>query len=196
MAKKKNFIITISGTPGSGKSTVAKNITSIFNAQRVYIGGLWRDIAKEKNMTLEELNKYVMDNPQADIDMDKKIAKEARQLVKKSIVIVEGRVQFLFLPESVKIFIKANPEEAAKRVWQEIQNPKNKKERNEANITSLAELKTNQKERASNDIIRYKKIYHIDYTNESQYDFILDTSNISAEEATRKVTDFIDKTAK
>lgn len=184
-------IITISGTPGSGKSTAAKNIASLLKAQRVYIGGLWRDIAKEKNMTLEELNQYIMNNPQSDIDMDKKIAKQARQLAKQSIVIVEGRVQFIFLPESIKIFIKANPDEAAKRVWQEIQSPRHKQKRNEANINSLAELQIKQKERRTNDIMRYKKIYQINYSDESNYDFVLDTTQLTVSEATQKLMDFI-----
>ncbi len=192
LAKNKNFIITISGTPGSGKSTVAKKLAKKFQAKRIYIGGLWRQMAKEKKLTLEELNKFIIKNPDYDKDMDKKIAEEARRLSLKSPVIVEGRVQFAWLPESIKLFITAQPQEAARRVWQQIQNEGQRKSRNEAKISSLAQLKAKQQYRLKNDQKRYKKLYKIDYTDHSQYDFVLDTTAINAQEATAKAADFIE----
>ena len=48
------MIITISGTPGSGKSTVAKIIVETLNAERIYVGGIRRELAREKGMTLQE----------------------------------------------------------------------------------------------------------------------------------------------
>jgi len=57
-------IITISGTPGSGKSTIAKNLLNKIKAKRIYTGGLWRDLAKEKKMTLEKFRAFAAKNPQ------------------------------------------------------------------------------------------------------------------------------------
>jgi predicted cytidylate kinase len=186
-----NPIITISGTPGSGKSTIAQSLLEKIKAQRIYTGGLWRDLAKDKNMTLEEFREYAANNPKVDIDLDEKVADQARQLAKESIVIVEGRVQFHFIPESIKIFIKADIAETAKRVWKEISDSKSEVRKGEANVKSLEEMEIKQQERRNSDIERYKDTYKIDYSEESQYDFILDTTNISAEESTEKVLDFI-----
>ncbi|MBU1202666.1 cytidylate kinase family protein [Patescibacteria group bacterium] len=191
-----NPIITISGTPGSGKSTVAKNLLKKYKAERVYVGGLWREIATEKNMTLEELNEYVINHPKADIEMDKRASKKARELAKKSMVIVEGRTQFIFLPESIKLFIKADINETAKRVWQQLKNDKHKERQNESHIKSLEEMITKQKHRKAQDIKRYKKVYKIDYTDEKNYDFVLDTTKLSIDQAAQKVADFINKTVK
>ena len=117
------MIITISGTPGSGKSTVAKILVEKLNLERIYVGGIRRDLAKSKNMTLEELNQYALNHPETDVDVDKEAAKLAKELNKSNRdVIVEGRVQFHFIPESIKIYIKVDLEEGARRIWEQIKN--------------------------------------------------------------------------
>jgi len=69
-------IITISGTPGSGKSTVAKIIQKELDAERIYVGGIRREIARKKGMTLQELNVYAQTHPETDVDVDKYVRKK------------------------------------------------------------------------------------------------------------------------
>ena len=184
------MIITISGTAGSGKSTIAKNIEKVLNAERIYVGGIRREMAREKGWTLEQLNKYAEDHPETDVDVDKRAAKQAQtEEAKGKLVIVEGRTQYHFLPESFKIYIKVDPDEGARRVWKELQE-KGASERNEREYT-LKEMKVRIREREEEDARRYMKYYNIDHRDESQYDYILDTTNITAEEATKKVLDFL-----
>ena len=136
------MIITISGTPGSGKSTVAKILAEKLKAERIYVGGIRRDLAREKGMTLIELNEYAKTHPETDVDVDKKAANCARELEKKGkLVIVEGRTQFYFLPESIKVFIKVSVEEGARRIWRDLQQQKTRQARNEGKIGSLDETK-------------------------------------------------------
>ncbi|MBD3359779.1 MAG: AAA family ATPase [Candidatus Buchananbacteria bacterium] len=180
-------IITISGTPGSGKSTIAKNLAQKLKAKRLYIGKIRRNIAKSKNMTLAELNKYALTHPETDVDIDKAVAQQAREMAKKSSVIVEGRVQFHFLPESFKIFIDVDLDEGAKRIWQDLQKQKAQSVRNKGDFDSLAEVKKSIKNRIANDKKRYKKYYNLDHTKKSHYDLIIDTTNITAKKATQKV---------
>ncbi|MDP3989819.1 MAG: AAA family ATPase [archaeon] len=184
------MIITISGTAGSGKSTIAKKIEKILNATRIYVGGIRREMAREKGWTLEQLNEYAKDHPETDVDVDKRAADEAKkEEAEGKVVIVEGRVQYHFLPESLKIYIKVNPDEGAKRVWKELQE-KGTSGRNEKGYT-LEEMKVRVREREEEDAGRYLKYYNIDHRDESQYDFILDTTDITAEEATVKVLEYI-----
>ena len=184
------MIITISGTAGSGKSTIAKNIEKVLNAERIYVGGIRREMAREKGWTLEQLNKYADDHPETDVDVDKRAAKQAqKEEAKGKLVIVEGRTQYHFLPESLKIYIKVDPDEGARRVWKELQE-KGTSERNENEYT-LKEMKVRVREREEEDARRYMKYYNIDHRDESQYDYILDTTDITAEEATKKVLRFI-----
>ncbi len=185
-------IITISGTPGSGKSTVAKILLKKLQAERIYVGGIRRKLAREKGMTLQELNQYAITHPETDVDVDEKAAAQARELAQTNEwLIVEGRVQFHFLPESIKIYIKVNDEIGAQRIWQDLQDKSINEQRNEGKIESFEEMKKRILERQEEDAQRYLQYYGFDHREETQYDFILDTSNIDAEEAAQKVLNFI-----
>ncbi|MBS3123140.1 cytidylate kinase family protein [Candidatus Woesearchaeota archaeon] len=190
------MIITISGTPGSGKSTIAKTIVKDLNAEYIYVGGIRRELAKNKGMTLEELNVYAQTHPETDVDIDKEVAKTAREKERDGskggkIVLVEGRTQYHFLPESLKIFIKVSISEAAKRIWKDLQNKETKQQRNEGEVKSLEDMEKHIISRQKEDLNRYQKYYKINPEDESQYDFVLDTSKMNAEEASRKVLSFI-----
>ncbi|OGY42496.1 MAG: hypothetical protein A2Y82_03965, partial [Candidatus Buchananbacteria bacterium RBG_13_36_9] len=157
-------IITISGTPGSGKSTVAQLLAEKLKASRIYVGAIRRELAREKGLTLEQLNQYALTHPETDVDIDQKIAQEARETAQTNMVIVEGRTQFYFLPESYKIYIKCDLNEGTKRIWQQVQNESDSRKRNETAAKSRAELKKSIEDRIANDKKRYKKYYNLDHT--------------------------------
>ncbi len=186
------MIITISGTAGSGKSTLSKNLAKKLDATWIYIGKMRRDLAKKKGMTIEELNEYAKTNPETDVEIDEKASKKAKSLAKQGkTIIVEGRTQFHFLADSIKIYIKVDPKVAAKRIWEDHKNEEAKNNRNEKTYKTVKALEKSIKERGKNDTKRFKKYYKIDDTKESNYDLILDTGNLSKQEALKQVLDFI-----
>ncbi len=183
----KNKIITISGTPGSGKSTIAKEIAKKLRAQRIYVGQIRRQMAKAKDMTLAQLNDYALTHPETDVDVDKKVAAEARQIAKKKIVLVEGRTQFYFIPESFKIYIKVDLREGARRIWNQLQkDTKGRALRNEGEFESISALIKDLKSRITSDKARYKKYYNLDHTRENQYDLVINTSKMTKAQAIQK----------
>jgi len=188
------MIITISGTPGSGKSTVAKILVEKLKAERIYVGGIRREIARKKGWTLEELNKYAQTHPETDVDVDKDVTVQARQLEKAGKkVIVEGRTQYHFLPESIKIYIKVEPEEGARRIWNDLQEKELRDQRNEGNIASFEQMKLRMKQRQNEDTKRYQKYYSINPYDESHYDLVVDSTAISAEEVAEKILSYVKK---
>ncbi len=186
------MIMTISGTPGSGKSTIAKILQQKLSAERIYVGGIRRELARKKGMTLVELNEYAKTHPETDVDVDKEAAAEARKLDNSGkTVIVEGRTQYYFLPESIKIFIKVDEEEGTRRIWKDLQNEPTRTERNEGDITSLEQMKKRIRQRATEDNKRYLKYYGINPADESQYDLVIDTTKISAEQAAKEILEYL-----
>ena len=130
---------------------------------------------------------------ETDVDVDKEAAAEARKLAKKGNVVVEGRTQFHFLPESIKIFIKVDLNTAAKRIWKDLQNKITKQERNEGDLKSLSEARREIQKRDHSDAKRYIKYYGFDHRDELQYDFVIDTTKLTLEEVTKEIMGFIKK---
>ena len=186
------MIITISGNPGSGKSTIAKIMVDKLGLERVYVGGVMRELAREKKMNISELMQYAKTHPEIDKEADLKAAELARKLEKAgNDVVVEGRMQFHFIPESIKIYVKVEPDEGALRIWKEIQNKDAHNLRNEGKVTSLEEMKLSTKNRETEDALRLKNLYNVDFRDESNYDHVVDSTHISAMQAAEKVIELI-----
>ena len=187
------MIITISGTPGSGKSTISKILITELHAEYINAGMARRELARKKGISLEQLNEYAKTHPETDIDVDKECSERAGSLNKEGKTVVsEGRVQFHFLPESVKIYIKVNPEIGAQRIWKDLQQEERKLKRNEGEYSSFEELKQGIKEREEKDSKRYLKYYKIDHRDESHYDLVIDTTKLNPEQAAKKILKFIE----
>jgi len=50
------MIVTIAGTPGSGKSTVVKKVAEALGYRMISTGDLRGQVAQERGMTIDELN--------------------------------------------------------------------------------------------------------------------------------------------
>ncbi len=109
------MIITISGTPGSGKSTVGKIIAERLKLNHYSTGDLMRTIAKDKGVSLEQLGK-IADGDNGEIDRqldDRQVSLDKNE----DNFVIDGRLSFHFIPNSFKIFIDATIEERARRRW-------------------------------------------------------------------------------
>lgn len=161
--------ITISGTPGSGKSTVAKLLEKKLGIRYVYLGMIFRELAKEHNMTLEEFGKYCEENS----EIDKKLDDRQLEILKKGDVILEGRLAgwlaYLNNVPAFKVALITDLEIRAKRIA--------KREKGSVNQRKKEILK-----RERSEAIRYKKYYNADLKDISFYDLVIDTGLKTPEE--------------
>ena len=180
------MIISFNGDHGSGKSTMAKSVAEELGFERYYMGKIFRDLAKEKGMTLEELHVYMVDNPEVDTMVDNYLVDLAK---KEDNFVVESRTAWHFIPKSLKIYLKIDDEEAAKRIYFELQK---ENERNEGkNLDTIDKVRESIIKRKEMDDERYMKFYGINIRNDKNYDLVIDTTNLSIEESFRKVMEFI-----
>ena len=183
------MILTISGTPGAGKTTVAKILSKRLNLTHYYMGGIMRDLAKKKGMTLNEFNKLRDLGPEIDNFVDDYLIKAGKT---QDNFIAEGRTAFHFIPNSIKLFLTVDPIVGAKRIQMDVFEKRNDS-RNES-VENDVSLQIEKLElRVNNDKKRYLKYYGIDMDDMSNYDFYFDTSSLTPEQTADKIIEFINK---
>jgi CMP/dCMP kinase len=173
------MIITISGYPGAGKTSVGKLLAKKLGYKFYSMGDLRGEIAVKKGLTINELNKLGEKEAWTDTSVDdyqKELGKTRNNLV------IEGRLSFHFIPNSLKIFLTVNPRTGAERIFNV------KEERLDEEIhSSVQELQTQLKARVESDTLRYKKYYNINCYEKDHYNLIVDTTVPTAEEVTNRI---------
>jgi len=177
------MIITISGALGSGKSTVAKILVQKFNLKHYSTGDFMREIAAKRGITLLELSKLA----ETDRSIDKELDNYQIQLGKEEDnFIIDARLGWHFIPNSIKIFLDVTDEEAAKRIFKEGRT-------DEKYNTDLNATLENIKNRRASEIKRYQDYYNLNYYDHNNYDLVVDTTTIPAAEVAEKIIKFIEE---
>lgn len=180
------MIISVSGAPGSGKSTFARRLADALGWPRYYIGGIRREQAAKRGLSLAEYNKLGETDPATDREVDDYQRELGR---KEDNFVIEGRTSWFFIPHSLKIYLDVSEEEGARRIFSDLQH--NSKRNEDDGLNSVEAVKASTKKRLESDNLRYKQYYGIDAYNPSNYDYYFDTTNISRDEAFEKVYEFI-----
>jgi predicted cytidylate kinase len=172
--------ITISGTPGSGKSTVAKLLEEKIGLKYIYSGLIFRELAKEYNMSLEEFGKYCEKNS----EIDKKLDNKQLEFLREGNIILEGRLAgWLAYKNKINAFKISIDTDVKIRVIRIINRENgNFKDRKKEII-----------KREKSEAKRYKKYYNIDIKDNSIYDLIIDSGDKTPEEIVDIILEKIEK---
>ena len=158
------MLITISGLPGSGKTTVARLLSRRLGVPHIYAGDLYRRDAEERSLSLEAFNRLAEQDHSIDRALDAKMAQYAR----RGGVVLEGRLAaFIALQERVdalKVWLTASERVRAQRVSQR------------ENSNAIQVLRENE-ERQRSDAKRYRDIYGFDLNDTSIYDLVLNSDD-------------------
>lgn len=172
--------ITISGLPGSGKSTVAELLQKELGLEYIYSGKIFRDMAVKYNMDLDEFGRFCEKNK----EIDKKLDEYQLNIIKKGNVIVEGRISgwlaYRYNILCLKIFLQADLDTRVKRI---INRETGDFEKRKSEIL----------ERERSEEVRYKKYYDIDINDTSIYDLLIDTSYKSPKEILNIIVNNLNK---
>ncbi len=175
------MIISISGMPGSGKSTVAKLLSRRLGVKRYYMGGMRREMARKKGMDIEQLNAVGEKEDWTDREVDV-FQKELGR--KEDNFIIEGRLSFLFIPRSFKVFLDVDFHVGARRIYEDV---KSNTERNEPRYKTVEEAEKAIRKRLESDLRRYRKYYGTDVLDRSHYDLIIDTTKMTPDEVAESI---------
>tara|TARA_Y100000034_G_C6791147_1_gene354231 strand:+ start:256 stop:780 length:525 start_codon:yes stop_codon:yes gene_type:complete len=160
--------ITISGTPGSGKSVASKYLSKKLKFKHYGIGDLMRDFAKKKKLGLIELSKML----EKDSTLDKKFNEDIKRLNKENNFILDSRLGFFFIKKGIHIFLDADFGVRAERIF--------KDKRKLESFKKVDDVKKEIKKRLSLERNRFRKLYKVDFTDLSHYDLVIDTTGMNA----------------
>lgn len=171
--------ITISGQPGTGKTTLCGKLSEALGLKSMVFGQVFRQLAAEKGMTLVELGALAEKDPSIDADIDAKIVETARN---SPDIILESRLSAYMLTRNgipaLRVYLTASPEVRFARIGfredKEIQR-------------ALEETAA----REASEAKRYKMYYDIDISDRSVYDLIVDTDNLTPDEVLQKILDAV-----
>lgn len=174
------MIISISGNQGSGKSTIAKRLAHELGWPRHYMGGLRREAAKKRGLTLAEYNALGESDPNTDLEVDRYQEELGK---KEDDFVIEGRTSWHFIPHSFKIFIYVDDTIGARRIFDELQQKDNSMRQSEDRFETYEEVLESIRRRHDSDDRRYRQFFGICVYDPANYDFYLDTSKLDREQA-------------
>lgn len=162
--------ITISGPPGSGKTTACTKLSEKLGLEAVVFGRIFRELAAEKHLTLSQLGEIAEQDPAIDNMIDDRILQMART---HDNLILESRLSAYMLTrndiDAFKIHIDASPEVRMERVGLR-----------EGETLEQATAATLDRQRS--EAKRYMQWYGIDINDLSVYDLILNTDDMTPDE--------------
>ena len=172
--------ITISGPPGSGKTTACNNLSEALGLKAVVFGKIFREIAAEKNISLIELGAMAEKDPTIDKGIDERIVEIARE---NEDIILESRLSAYMLERNdipaFKIYLYASPEVRMARIGVREGD-------------SFEKAMADTIERQASEAKRYMMYYNIDINDMSVYDLIVNTDDLTPDEVLELILDAIE----
>lgn len=168
--------ITITGNLGGGKSSVCKELEK-YGFKIITGGGLFRDIAREKGISVLELNELAKADRTIDDLIDNRTAKIGRE---EDNILFDSRLAWHFAPYSFKVFLLTDSYEAARRTF--AGGAREAEEYTDINATM-----DGLKQRADLERERFKELYDIDYYDRNNYDLIIESTYASPEQIAKEI---------
>jgi len=181
---KKKHIITISGKPGSGKSSTADKVAEMLGYTRHSSGDIVRKILRKKGLTLEKYNNQA----ETDHDLDDLVDVQLRELRRLEDIVVDSRLGFYWLPESFKVYLDLDLSVATARIYKDAVENQQRSGTGEG-TASLDAVARQVEQRMNNERSRFKALYNVDPYNTTNFDLVIDTSRHSPQTVALTVYD-------
>ena len=176
----KKHTITIAGLPGSGKSSTAKGVAEVLGYEHFSSGDLFRRMAEERGLSVEELNITAEKQKEIDHAVDELLVQIGKE---KNNLVIDSRTAFHWIPDSFKVFLDLDLHAAAERTFAQIQ----KEGRTSQAGSSLDEVYAHTVQRMESEQKRYRDLYTIEVTDKTQFDLVVDTEANNLEQVIKIV---------
>jgi cytidylate kinase len=156
------MLLTVSGPPGSGKSTNAAAVAEAFDLDHVSGGDIFRDLAAERGMSPVEFNELAEEDDQIDRDLDARLREIATE---EDDLVLESRLAGWLAGDhaDLKIWLDAPRAVRAERIADR-----------EAKPVDVAREETRRREDSEQK--RYREYYNIEIADLGIYDLTVNTA--------------------
>lgn len=173
------MIITITGKPCSGKGTASKLFCEKYNFKYIGTGDMFREYAKqygyENILDFQEQSSIIK-------KIDKLIDDKTYEIGKTKInenIVFDSRLAWHFIPNSFKVFIDIDDDVAAQRLIGA--------NRSTEKVNSSQEALNKLQSRWQVENKRYQELYNVDNLNPNNYDFVINSSNLTPEQIVEEI---------
>ena len=170
---KKKHIISLGGELASGKGTTSRVLMKRLNYGIYRNGEYFRELAKKMNMDVTTFNIYVENHPEIDRQIENSAAEYAKT---HDNFIIDARLGWYAVPESFKVYLKVDLDVAARRAFFDEARKDSEK------FNTLEEQKADIQKRYKLENERYWQLYQVRKEDESNYDLVIDTTELTGEE--------------
>jgi cytidylate kinase len=172
------MLLTVSGPPGSGKSTTAAALAEAFGLEHISGGDIFRELAAERDMTPVEFNELAEEDDQIDRDLDRRLYEIAQE---REDVLLESRLAGWLAADQadIRIWLDAPLNIRAERIADR-----------EDKAVDVAREETGRRE--ASEAKRYMEYYSIDIDDRSIYDIVYNTARWSPEGVLGMLTTAVD----
>jgi cytidylate kinase len=166
----KEQIITIAGSPGSGKSSTARAVASALGFRHFSSGDLFRRLAVERGESIEAMN--ISAEAQRDIDL--KVDNLLQEMYRREQrLVIDSRMAWRWMPSSFKVFLILDPQTAAERIFNHLQEEGRLSE----NAKSVEEVQKSIDRRFASEQKRYAGLYGVNATDPINFDIVINTKH-------------------
>jgi cytidylate kinase len=170
----RKHIITLSGKPGSGKSSTADRVAEMLGYTRYSAGEDVREKIHKQKSTLQQFNKHAETHP----EVDHRIDEELRKLRDHKDVVIDSRLGFYWIPESFKVYLDLDNDVAIARIFKDATMNTGRSKSGEGSQT-MENVMDQVEERMQSERARFKKLYGVNPYSIEHFDLVIDTARHS-----------------